>query len=130
MDKLDLIFDRQKALDDFIAQNHSEQAKNMTLVTTTLAMLVETVETLEELPWKPWKQNKQVDKEKLFMELADVLHFFISLCIKLGISPNLLFNLYCRKNFENWKRQMGKVSGREDYVGKFYNDDYYKIGGS
>lgn len=52
MDKLDMIFVKQKALDELIALNHPEQAEKMTPVITTLAMLVETVEALEELPYR------------------------------------------------------------------------------
>lgn len=68
--------------------------------------------------WKPWKkafteaQNKPLieltDNEvlELWYELVDVFHFFINMCLAVGLKPETLFNLYCAKSTENKLRQL------------------------
>lgn len=117
MDKLDEIFLRQQALDEFIIQNHPEKADQHTFLVKMFSVIEEIVEVGKEVNWKPWKQDKEINKTNLYEEVVDVFHFVVSLAIKAGLTPGLLYNIYVRKNCENFERQLGKVEGREDYAG-------------
>jgi len=68
-----------------------------------IAELVEATETLKN---KAWKQSEVLtDTDHLEEELADALHFFIELCISLGIDSQKLFELYFKKSEVNKWRQ-------------------------
>lgn len=52
-----------------------------------LAIMVEATEVLQELNWKSWKQTrKEIDKDKIADELADLLKFYANVMLSLGIS--------------------------------------------
>lgn len=67
--------------------------------------------------WKPWKarhleaQARKVsdmtpeDQLEIKFELVDILHFFLCMCLGLGIDSKELFELYYLKNAENFERQ-------------------------
>ena len=44
----------------------------------------------------------------------DVLHFFVSLCLRSGMDAEELFERYCEKNKENFDRQYGR-SAKKGY---------------
>lgn len=70
--------------------------------------------------WKPWKKNHQEamdksfndlsedEKKELRMELVDIFHFFLNMCIATDMTPEMLFNYYHSKNLENKRRQESK----------------------
>jgi len=70
-------------------------------------VIAELVEATECLKNKAWKQSEVLtDRDHLEEELADALHFFIELCISLGIDSQKLFELYFRKSEVNkWRVQ-------------------------
>lgn len=62
-------------------------------------------EAMECLKNKAWKQTHvNTDVEHMKEELADALHFFIELCLCLGMNAEELFSYYLRKNKVNdWR---------------------------
>lgn len=114
-DKLDLIFENQKSLDEFLAAK-----RNLTFTPSewiqkqTLAMISELAELLDEVRFKWWKNPAPVEESKVKEELADILHFFVGMCIKAGMTSDELFEIYKSKNKENFDRQFG-VSSKKGY---------------
>ena len=109
MDKLDVIFQLQQSLDQDIAQRRSLQfTREEWMQKEVLAMLSELTEVLDEVNFKWWKNPKPVDDAALKGELVDVLHFFVSMCLKSGMDAEELFSLYRAKNQENFDRQYGR----------------------
>jgi dimeric dUTPase (all-alpha-NTP-PPase superfamily) len=104
MDKLDELFERQIKFqikcgtnpNEFNIQNYKDQ---------TLALIAEVFEALKETAWKPWKKQQQNNIEKIQEELIDVWHFLINLSLLVGMDSNSLFDKFCEKNRENFKRQ-------------------------
>jgi len=109
LDKLDVIFQLQKSLDeDIIARRNLDFPKEVWMQKEVLAMISELSEVLDEVNFKWWKNPKPVDDAALKGELVDVLHFFVSMCLKSGMSAQELFELYKAKNQENFDRQYGR----------------------
>ena len=109
MDKLDVIFQLQKSLDeDIVARRNLDFPKEVWMQKEVLAMISELSEVLDEVNFKWWKNPKPVDDAALKGELVDVLHFFVSMCLKSGMSAQELFELYKAKNQENFDRQYGR----------------------
>ena len=71
-------------------------------------MIVELSEMLNEINYKWWKQEKSVNIDAVKEELVDVLHFFVSMCIKTGMDAEELHRRYLDKNKENFDRQHGR----------------------
>lgn len=77
-----------------------------------LAATDELHELLNRTPWKPWRSYKfpedyhPSDEElrEIKMELVDVFHFFINLCLAFNMSADELFKFYIAKNKENLDR--------------------------
>jgi len=117
MDKLDGIFSHQKALDDFICESRGLQDITMPewIQKETLAMMSELAELIDEVNFKWWKNEKPVNEDLVKDELVDILHFFVSMCLKTGMSPDELFSRYMNKNKENHDRQHG-ISKKEGYA--------------
>lgn len=82
-----------------------------------LAIISELSEILDEVNFKWWKDPKEINKAALKEEIVDVLHFFVSMCLKAGIGPEELYEAYVQKNEENFARQQGATS-REGYAWK------------
>ena len=109
MDKLDTIFRMQKMLDDDIAERrHLDFSTEEWMQKEVLAMLSELSEVLDEVNFKWWKNRRPLDSEALKGELVDILHFFVSMCIRAGMDADELFNKYLLKNKENFDRQYGR----------------------
>jgi dimeric dUTPase (all-alpha-NTP-PPase superfamily) len=110
-DMLEDIFKRQKGLDDIIRNTKKSQGfdfgfnESEWIDRLTTAMIAEALELKEESNWKWWKKPKEIDKDAIRDEMADILHFWVSLCLKLGISPHDIYRAYIEKNEENRKRQ-------------------------
>lgn len=115
-DKLDRIFAMQKSLnDDIVARRGLEGISDGEWIQKyMLAMLSEMAETLDETNWKWWKNPKPVSHDALCEELVDVLHFYVSMCLRAGMDGEELFKRYCAKNEENFRRQDG-VSDKKGY---------------
>ena len=109
-DKLDTSFQMQKALnEDIIARRGMEGITDEEWIQKhMLAMLSEMAEVLDEVNFKWWKNPKPVNHDALCEELVDVLHFYVSMCLKAGMDADELFQRYLAKNEENFRRQQGK----------------------
>lgn len=108
-DKLEVIFELQKALDTDIQQRRSlDFPMERWIQKDVLAMISELAELLDEVNFKWWKNAKPVNEEALHGELVDILHFFISMCIRAGMSADTLYEGYIAKNKENFDRQYGR----------------------
>lgn len=109
MDKLDVIFQLQQSLDeDITTRRNLDFSKEVWLQKEVLAMISELSELLDEVNFKWWKNPKPVNEAALKGELVDILHFFVSMCLKSGMSAEELFALYRAKNQENFDRQYGR----------------------
>ena len=118
MDKLDIIFKLQEELDKKIAQEHQVNFDFDTWVKKEiLAIMSELAEVLEETNFKWWKKSQEIDKDALREEIIDVFHFVISLCLKVGLSPQDLYTAYLEKNQENIRRQEGLSEKKGYHVG-------------
>lgn len=115
-DKLDIIFEMQRALnEDIIERRHLQGISDEEWIQKqTLAMLSEMAELLDEVNFKWWKNPKPVNSDAVQEELTDILHFFISMCLRAGMDAQTLFDRYREKNKENFQRQIGK-SGKQGY---------------
>lgn len=116
MDKLEKIFEMQAKLDDDIVQRRGLNDISMEewLQRETLAMISELSELIDEVNFKWWKNHKEVNLNAVKSELVDVLHFFVSMCLKTGMSASELYGLYVDKNKENFDRQNG-LSDKKGY---------------
>ncbi len=112
MDKLDVIFAMQKSLDDDIVRLRGLEdiPRDVWLQKEVLAMLSELSEVLDEVNFKWWKNPKPLDDNAIRGELVDILHFFVSMCLKSGMTAEELFERYREKNRENFDRQYGRSS--------------------
>ena len=107
--KLEVIFELQKALDTDIQERRSlDYTMEQWLRMDVLAMVSELAELLDEVNFKWWKNEKPIDTEALHGELVDILHFFISMCIRAGMDADKLYEGYIAKNRENFDRQYGR----------------------
>ena len=109
-DKLDVIFSLQNALDRDIEQRRGLEgiSRDEWLQKDAIAIFVELGELLCEVNYKWWKNKKPVNEDAAREELVDVLHFLISMCIRLGTTADDLYNGYVSKNKENFDRQYGR----------------------
>ncbi len=120
MDKLETIFAMQKSLNDDIVRLRSLEgiADEEWIRKNVLAMVSELGELLDEVNFKWWKNEKPVDGKAVREELVDILHFFISMCLKAGMDADALFDGYVAKNQENFDRQYGRSAKPGYTVGK------------
>ncbi len=109
-DKLDVIFEMQKAFDDSVIQSRGldVEDKEVWIQRKLLAMFSELSEVLDEVNFKWWKNPKPLQEQKVKEELVDVLHFFVSMCLTMDMTAEELFQMYLEKNSENFARQQGK----------------------
>lgn len=109
-DKLDVIFSLQNALDRDIEQRRGLEgiSRDEWLQKDAIAIFVELGELLCEINYKWWKNKKPVNEDAAREELVDVLHFLISMCIRMGMTADDLYNGYVSKNKENFGRQYGR----------------------
>lgn len=115
-DKLDMIFDLQEKFDQDVIKNR--QLENIQpeewIQKQTLAVMSELAELLNEVNFKWWKNPKEVNTMNVKEELIDILHFFVGMCNRIGMSSTELFKIYIEKNKENFKRQYG-LSDKKGY---------------
>jgi len=115
-DRLSDIFVLQQALNDGIRKKRSLEGINREewIQKHTLAMLSEMAELLDEVNFKWWKNPKPIDENALKEELVDILHFYVSMCLEAGMTPQELYDRYISKNKENFDRQNG-LSNKSGY---------------
>ena len=115
-DKLDMIFELQEKFDQDVIKNR--QLENIQpeewIQKQTLAVMSELAELLNEVNFKWWKNPKEVNTMNVKEELIDILHFFVGMCNRIGMSSAELFEIYIEKNKENFKRQYG-LSDKKGY---------------
>ena len=116
MDKLDTIFHWQNKFDTELMERRGLQDIPMEewIQKETLAMLSELAELISEVNFKWWKNKKEVDPGAVKEELVDILHFFVSMCLKTGMDAEELCARYMEKNKENFNRQNG-LSEKQGY---------------
>lgn len=116
-DKLDIIFELQRQFDDSLIAERGLQDISMEewMQKETLAMISELAELLDEVNFKWWKNKQPVNSDRVKEELIDILHFFVSMCIKAGMDSKKVYQMYIEKNKENFDRQKG-LSNREGYM--------------
>lgn len=106
IDKLEDIFSSQQALDQEIIKrrNLPSFTKEEWLQKEVLALMSELAEVLNETNFKWWKKQHALTDEKIKEEIVDLLHFVISISLKMGMDAEELYCLYLKKNKENWHR--------------------------
>ena len=116
MDKLDVIFEMQNKFDADLIQRRGLSGISQAewIQRETLAMLSELSELIDEVNFKWWKNPKPVNEQAVKEELVDILHFFVSMCLKMNMSAGELYDMYILKNKENLDRQNG-LSAKEGY---------------
>ena len=115
MDKLEQIFHYQGMFDRELAEKrHLDFPMVEWIQKETLAMMSELAELIDEVNFKWWKNPKECDVRRVKEELVDILHFFVSMCIKAGMDAEELFAMYLEKNKENFDRQHG-LSEKKGY---------------
>lgn len=114
-DKLDKLFEMQKNFDEFVTLKRKlDFTQQQWIEKRTLALMDELGEFLHETNYKWWKAPKETNSANIKEELIDVLHFYLGLCIDVGLTSDELFEIYSRKNKENFDRQNG-LSKKEGY---------------
>lgn len=110
MDKLYHIFELQNAFDTALCEKRdlSHITQQEWMQKEILAMLSELGELLDEVKFKWWKNDTGMNEEAAKEELVDILHFFVSMCLKMGMDANELYGRYLSKNRENFDRQKGQ----------------------
>lgn len=117
-DMLRSIFSLQQQFDEAVAKHRNlEYSQEIWIQKEILAIISELSEILDEVNFKWWKDPKEIDHGKLTEEIVDVLHFFVSMCLKAGLGPEELYEAYVRKNRENFARQEG-ATDRSGYAWK------------
>ena len=105
----------QAGLDRYIReQRNLNFSKSEWVCKKAQALMVELAEVVEEAHYKWWKNNAEIDDAKLKEEIVDVLHFFLGMCIDSGMTSDELFDIYMKKNKENYDRQNG-LSKKQGY---------------
>lgn len=114
-DKLEIIFEMQESLNNYISESRGLNfSKDEWIQKRALALIEEVTEVLNELNYKWWKNPKQRNDDKLKEELVDVLHFFVGMCIDAGMTAEEMYQIYLKKNKENFDRQNG-LSSKKGY---------------
>jgi dimeric dUTPase (all-alpha-NTP-PPase superfamily) len=112
------IFRLQAEFDQAVIEHRGlEFSPEVWIQKEVLAIISELSEILDEVNFKWWKDPQEINGEALKGEIVDVLHFFVSMCLKAGIGPDELYEAYVEKNRENFARQQGKTD-REGYAWK------------
>jgi len=124
-DKLDAIFELQEKFDQDVIKNRNLQniKPEEWIQKQTLAIVSELAELLNEVNFKWWKNPKNLNNKNVKEELIDILHFFVGMCNRVGMTSDELFQIYLEKNKENFKRQYG-LSEKKGYelIGKGINE--------
>ncbi len=69
-----------------------------------LAMRQESAEAIDSLSWKWWKKMDD-NWDNVKIELVDILHFWVSMCMTAQLDAKEVIDLYFKKNELNHQRQ-------------------------
>lgn len=116
MDKLEQIMQKQLELQKRLGtdfSNMTPEARAEFMRNHRGYLADELAEALYEMPhYKLWKDYSKMSNEaeaiqwqKVRMELADCLHFFVNLLLCAGMSASEVYEMYMAKNKENHRRQ-------------------------
>lgn len=75
------------------------------------ALTMEMGEMLDETGWKPWATSNHVNEEAMQGELADMMLFFINLCMAANASPEVIAAKVFEKMNRNLERQLAGYDG-------------------
>lgn len=112
---LEIIFDRQYDLQvksfNVDPAKLDPEARIQFIKDMTLALTDEMHEMLAEIGWKPWAKSRHINREAVAGELIDALHFWVNICIAVGLYPDEIKRLYLAKAAINAKRQEDGYDG-------------------
>ena len=117
MDKLDEIFEQQKALNNrigVITEEMSAEDKAQWVLNYTRAMQQEIAELIDSVPWKWWAKYQEFDEQNAKVEVVDLFHFLISIAQVLGMSPEDVYQAYVKKNKVNHNRQESGYAEKDE----------------
>ena len=117
MDKLDEIFEQQKALNNrigVITEELSAEDKAQWVLNYTRAMQQEIAELIDSVPWKWWAKYQEFDEQNAKVEVVDLFHFLISIAQVLGMSPDDVYHAYVKKNKVNHNRQESGYAEKDE----------------
>ncbi|MCH2035590.1 MAG: dUTPase [Puniceicoccaceae bacterium] len=117
MDKLDEIFEQQKALNNrigVITEEMSAEDKAQWVLNYTRAMQQEIAELIDSVPWKWWAKYQEFDEQNAKVEVVDLFHFLISIAQVLGMSPEDVYQAYVKKNKVNHNRQESGYTEKDE----------------
>ena len=77
---------------------------NVWLRNYSRALREELQELDRELLWKWWSRD-EIDLQNIRVELIDIMHFLVSALICSGLTPETVYDIYCRKHAVNLGRQ-------------------------
>ncbi|MDR1402010.1 MAG: dUTPase [Puniceicoccales bacterium] len=122
MDKLDKLFEIQENFNSKIGvsvTNLSSEEKIEWVLKYARALQQETSELVDSVPWKWWAKYQKFDEQNARVEVVDLLHFLISIAQVLGMSADDVYDVYCKKNMINHRRQESgyAVKDRDDSRG-------------
>lgn len=83
----------------------TEEEKIVFIKDMHIALTDELHEALAETGWKPWATSNHINEEAFKGELVDAFHFFMNLCMVVGMTPDELHEKYKAKRLKNQKRQ-------------------------
>ena len=106
---LQAIFEKQYELNQRINPHYAQEmqdpeARRQWFMRYELALRQESCEAIDSLSWKWWKKMDD-DWDNVKIELVDMLHFWVSMCIAAGLSSEEVVSLYFKKNQLNHDRQ-------------------------
>ncbi|MGD0537810.1 MAG: metallophosphoesterase family protein [Verrucomicrobiota bacterium] len=107
-EKLEAMFYLQRLLNRRIGVDTdrlTEAERQQWVLNYCRAMVQEVAELTDCVPWKWWASYQQFDKQNARVEIADLLHFLISLAQVMEITSEELFDLYIKKHRLNLTRQ-------------------------
>lgn len=88
-----------------------EEEKPIFIKDMVISLEDELHELLREVGWKPWASSRHVNRDAAVGELVDAFHFFMNLCLVLGVDEQELFTGYLQKNKINQSRQASGYDG-------------------
>ena len=116
-DILKEVWEMQRALNNFTLKSNGfpysfdEVSKDKKLQEEwvknyTLAMRQECAELMDSTNWKWWRTKVDLlDEQNVKVELIDILHFWMSACMVMGLEPEDVLRMYKQKNEVNYNRQ-------------------------
>jgi dimeric dUTPase (all-alpha-NTP-PPase superfamily) len=104
LDKLDKIFQLQKALASFVSSERYPRTKEDRVSALCTAITHEAIELQRLTNWKWWKNKVDFDEDQAREELIDIWHFVVQTAIELDISPKSILDAYLKKNMINRQR--------------------------